>query len=57
MDRIDYNCQSVAVAVEEGRKELVQAEKSQKQSVAIMCIYILLVMVIFMTFIVIGMKA
>lgn len=57
LDRIDYNCQSVAVAVEEGRKELVQAEKSQKQSVAIMCIYILLVMVIFMTFIVIGMKA
>ena len=57
LDRIDYNCQAVAVAVEEGRKELVQAEKSQKQSVAIMCIYILLVLVVFMTMIVIGLKA
>jgi len=57
LDRIDYNCQAVSVAVEQGRKELVQAEKSQKQSVAIMCIYILLVLVVFMTMIVIGLKA
>jgi syntaxin 16 len=57
LDRIDYNCQEVAASVEQGRKELVQAEKSQKHSVAIVCIYILLVMVIFMTFVVIGMKA
>ena len=57
LDRIDYNCQAVAVAVEQGRKELVQAEKSQKQSVAIMCIYILLVLVVLMTMIVIGLKA
>ena len=57
LDRIDYNCQEVAASVEQGRKELVQAEKSQKHSVAIVCIYILLLMVIFMTFVVIGMKA
>ena len=57
LDRIDYNCETVAATVEEGRKELVQAEKSQKQSVAIMCIYILLVMVVFMIFIVIGLKS
>jgi syntaxin 16 len=57
LDRIDYNCQTVATAVEEGRKELVQAEKSQKQSVAIMCIYILLVMVVFMTLLVVVMKS
>lgn len=57
LDRIDYNCETVAATVEEGRKELVQAEKSQKQSMAIMCIYILLVMVVFMIFIVIGLKS
>ena len=43
----------VATKVEEGVKQLVQAEKTQKQSRTILCILFLLVAVIFMLFIVV----
>lgn len=43
----------VATKVEEGVKQLVQAEKTQKQSRTILCIVFLLVAVIFMLFIVV----
>jgi syntaxin 16 len=52
LDRIDYNCEAVAAAVEQGREELVKAEKHQKNSAAIMCIYLLLVMIVLMLIIV-----
>ena len=42
----------VATSVEQGVKELVKAEKSQKQSRIILCIMFLLVAVIVMIFIV-----
>lgn len=43
----------VAVKVDEGVKQLLKAEKYQKQSRLIMCIMFLIVAVIFMLFIVI----
>ncbi len=43
----------VATKVDEGVKQLVQAEKTQKQSRTILCIVFLLVAVIFMLFIVV----
>lgn len=52
LDRIDYNMEQVATSVEEGVKELVRAEKSQKQSRVILCIMFLLVAVIVMIFII-----
>eukprot|EP00884_Botryococcus_braunii_P004075 jgi/Botrbrau1/13669/Bobra.0378s0003.1 len=53
LDRIDYNMEQVAVKVDEGVKQLLKAEKYQKQSRLIMCIMFLIVAVIFMLFIVI----
>jgi len=43
----------VATKVDEGVKQLVQAEKTQKQSRTILCIVFLLVAVIFMLFIIV----
>lgn len=57
LDRIDYNCEAVAASVEQGREELVKAEKHQKNSAAIMCIYLLLVMIVLMLVIVLFEKA
>lgn len=53
LDRIDYNMEMVATKVDEGVKQLVQAEKTQKQSRTILCIVFLLVAVIFMLFIIV----
>ena len=56
LDRIDYNCEQVAVTVEEGRKQLVKAETHQKNSRMITCIYFLIVMIVVMTLVVIVQK-
>lgn len=48
LDRIDYNCDQVAVRVEEGLKEVVKAEKTQKQGRMMICIMLLVVAVLFM---------
>lgn len=53
LDRIDYNIQETAVKVEQGVKELVQAEKTQKQGRALLCIMALCVMIVIMLIIVI----
>ena len=56
LDRIDYNCEQVAITVEEGRKQLIKAETHQKNSRMITCIYFLIVMVVVMTLVVIVQK-
>lgn len=45
LDRIDHNITETAMKVEEGVKELVKAEKTQKQGRAMLCIMALLVMI------------
>lgn len=44
VDRIDYNIQNVAVAVDEGLKQLQKAERTQKRGGMIMCATILVIM-------------
>ena len=56
LDRIDYNCEIVAVTVEEGRKQLAKAEDYQKNSRLILCIYFLAAMVGVMLLVVIFQK-
>jgi syntaxin 16 len=56
LDRIDYNCEMVAVTVEEGRKQLAKAEDYQKNSRLILCIYFLAAMVGVMLLVVIFQK-
>jgi syntaxin 16 len=56
LDRIDYNCEMVAVTVEEGRKQLSKAEEYQKNSRLILCIYFLAAMVGVMALVVIFQK-
>lgn len=53
LDRIDYNIEQVATAVNEGVQQLVKAEKHQKSSRAVMCIMLLMCAVLFMLMIVI----
>ncbi|CAL8467772.1 g7310 [Coccomyxa elongata] len=48
VDRIDYNMEQVAVKVDEGVKQLLKAEKSQKQSGMVLCIMFLVCAVIVM---------
>ena len=48
LDRIDYNMTAVADSVEEGLKELEQAEKTQKRSRMFLCILMLFVLCIVM---------
>lgn len=45
LDRIDHNVQQTAMKVEEGVKELVKAEKTQRAGRAMMCIIFLIVMI------------
>ena len=56
LDRIDYNCETVAVTLEEGRKQLAKAENYQKNSRLILCIYFLAAMVGVMLLVVIFQK-
>ncbi|XP_048336303.2 tlg2p-like protein a isoform X2 [Ziziphus jujuba] len=44
VDRIDYNIQNVATAVEEGFKQLQKAEKTQKEGGMVRCATILVIM-------------
>lgn len=53
LDRIDYNMEQVSLKVEEGVGQLVKAERTQKQSVLIMCIMVLIVLIIAMALIVV----
>mmetsp|Transcript_7749 Transcript_7749/g.25731 ORF Transcript_7749/g.25731 Transcript_7749/m.25731 type:complete len:327 (+) Transcript_7749:85-1065(+) len=57
LDRIDYNCEQVSVAVEQGYKELVKAEKTQKAGRLIYCIFFLAALVMVMLVIVIIRKS
>eukprot|EP00878_Enallax_costatus_P020334 GHUV01021487.1.p1 GENE.GHUV01021487.1~~GHUV01021487.1.p1 ORF type:complete len:263 (+),score=69.75 GHUV01021487.1:371-1159(+) len=45
LDRIDHNVQQTAMKVEEGVKELVKAEKTQRQGRMMMCIILLIVLI------------
>jgi syntaxin 16 len=56
LDRIDYNLEQVSATVEEGRKQLTKAEKHQKNSRMIICIYFLMVAVAVMLVIVVIQK-
>jgi syntaxin 16 len=56
LDRIDYNCEQVAMTVDEGRKQLIKAETHQKNSRMIICIYFLMVMCGIMTLVVVFQK-
>ena len=56
LDRIDYNLEQVSATVEEGRKQLTKAEKHQKNSRMIICIYVLIVAVAVMLVIVVIQK-
>jgi syntaxin 16 len=53
LDRIDANVTQTAMKVEEGVKELVKAEKTQKRGRAMMCIIALIVMIVVMLIVVI----
>lgn len=48
LDRIDANISQTAMKVEEGVKELVRAEKTQRSGRAMMCIIFLIVMIVVM---------
>ena len=56
LDRIDYNCEQVAMTVDDGRKQLIKAETHQKNSRMIICIYFLMVMCGIMTLVVVFQK-
>eukprot|EP00877_Chromochloris_zofingiensis_P010271 jgi/Chrzof1/5498/Cz16g05150.t1 len=53
LDRIDHNVTQTAMKVEEGVKELVKAEKTQRQGRAMLCIIALLVMIVLMVIVVV----
>jgi syntaxin 16 len=53
LDRVDHNITQAAVSVETGVKELVQAEKHQKQGRAMLCIIALIVLIVVMLIIII----
>ncbi|KDD74506.1 hypothetical protein H632_c1269p1, partial [Helicosporidium sp. ATCC 50920] len=46
LDRIDYNMETAAASVEEGVRNLQQAEKTQRRGVAAMCVMLLVVAVV-----------
>ena len=53
LDRIDKNIESVAVKVDEGLKQVVQADKTQKAGRMMMCIIALIVLIAVMLIVVI----
>ena len=57
LDRIDYNIQESAVKIEEGTKQIVQAEKTQKASRMFLCIIALVVLIVVMLIVVIARNA
>ncbi len=56
LDSIEYNCATTAMQVDEGRKELVKAEHTQRAGGIIICIYFLMFMCVLMTIIIILQK-
>ena len=54
LDRIDYNVQESAVKIEEGTKQIVAAEKTQKASRMFLCIIGLVVLIVVMLIVVIA---
>ena len=56
LDSIEYNCATTAMQVDEGRKELVKAEHTQRAGGLIICIYFLMFMCVLMTLIIIFQK-
>lgn len=56
VDRIDYNMEQTATAVEQGVKELVKADKTQKKSRMLLCIMCLAVAVVLMTVVIVFKK-
>mmetsp|Transcript_36404 Transcript_36404/g.81012 ORF Transcript_36404/g.81012 Transcript_36404/m.81012 type:complete len:302 (+) Transcript_36404:53-958(+) len=57
LDRIDHNIQVAAIKIEDGVKDLVKAEKSQKQGRLWLCIIALVVIIVVMLIIVIARAA
>ncbi|KAL2642872.1 hypothetical protein R1flu_010459 [Riccia fluitans] len=51
VDRIDYNITNVAASVEQGVRELVKAEETQKKGGMVMCVMILIALCAFMLFV------
>jgi len=56
VDRIDYNMEQTATAVEQGVEELVKADKTQKKSRMLLCIMCLAVAVVLMTVVIVFKK-
>ena len=56
VDRIDYNMEQTAEAVEQGVEELVKADKTQKKSRMFLCIMCLAVAVVLMTVVIVFKK-
>jgi len=56
VDRIDYNMEQTAEAVEKGVEELVKADKTQKNSRMFLCIMCLAVAVVLMTIVIVFKK-
>ena len=56
LDSIEYNCATTAMQVDEGRKELVKAEHTQRSGGLIISIYFLMFMCVLMTLIIIFQK-
>jgi len=56
LDSIEYNCATTVMRVDEGRKELVKAEHTQRAGGLIICIYFLMFMCVLMTIIIILQK-
>ena len=56
LDRIDYNMEQTAEAVEQGVEELVKADKTQKKSRMFLCIMCLAVAVVLMTVVIVFKK-
>jgi len=52
LDSIEYNCATTVMRVDEGRKELVKAEHTQRAGGLIICIYFLMFMCVLLTIII-----
>jgi len=57
LDRIDTGIQATAIKIEDGVRELVRAEKSQKQGRMFLCIIVLVVLIVVMLIVVMAKAA
>jgi syntaxin 16 len=53
LDRIDYNMETAVEHAKEGVKQLEKAEEHQKNSVAMKCIFVLILLIIIMVIVLI----